>query len=168
VDNGAVHAIFGAANGLVVPDNQFLQQNQLGETLEVNDRFGAALAGSGSGSAGGAGFSGAWERLALHCAHACRVQGRLEVVNPGTAATDPSVVRLFLSADTVLDGGDLPLAEVTIGPLSPGASVHIRLHARIPDAQDGPERYVIAVLDADNVVPEINEDNNIVVSAAIQ
>jgi hypothetical protein len=28
--------------------------------------------------------------------------------------------------------------------------------------------YVIAVLDADNVVPEINEDSNIVVSPAIE
>ena len=151
VDNSAVHAIFGSATGLAVLDNQFIEQNQLAESLEFNDRFGSALAGLGSGSAGGAGFSGAWERLAQHCGNNCRVQGRVEVVNPGTASTHPSVVRFFLSTDKVLDAGDLALEDVGVAALAPGASVRVRLHARVPGDQGAEGRYVIAVLDADNV-----------------
>ena len=49
VDAGAVGVIYGSASGLVTTGNQFFDQGQLGETVERDDAFGAAVAAADFG-----------------------------------------------------------------------------------------------------------------------
>jgi hypothetical protein len=170
-NTGAVNVIYGTAAGLSAVNNQFWDQNEAGivDKNEANDRFGAALTGLGSGSAGGAGLSGEWEKNPTqHCGEACRVQGDLNVFNPATAVAEASVLRFYLSTDETLDEFDTLLQEETVRLLAPEQSVKVKLNVRLAEGLNAQGSFVIAVVDATNVVPEVNEENNIVVSPPIQ
>jgi predicted thioesterase len=106
-------------------------------------------------------------RIAEHCGRECRLQGRLDVNNPGTALAAASIVRFYLSNDETLDGSDILIEQTKLDPLGPGETVRVKLRAEVPTGT-AKGRFVIAVLDATDVVPEINEANNIVVSEVIQ
>ena len=68
------------------------------------------------------------------------------------------MLRFFLSDDPVLSADDLLLDERVIQPLEIGESVRIEFRERARDRPDG--KFVIALVDATNVVPnEPNEDN---------
>jgi trimeric autotransporter adhesin len=90
------------------------------------------------------------------------------VINPGSTAVARSVLQFFLSTDETLDEGDSLLKEVKIGPLAAGETEEVDLHVKLPKGQNASGQFVIAVLDATNVVPEANEENNIVVSPPVQ
>jgi hypothetical protein len=169
-NTGAVNVIYGTAAGLSAVNNQFWDQNQTGilDKNEANDRFGAALTGLGSGSAGGAGLSGEWKSLAQHCGEHCRIHGQSTVFNPGTETAGASVLRFFLSADEILDNSDTLLEEVTVRALDPGQHSIVNLNVPLAEGQNAQDQFVIAVVDATDVVPEANEFNNIVISPPIQ
>jgi hypothetical protein len=97
----------------------------------------------------------------------CRLGGTLAVTNPGTAPAFPSVIRFFLSSDDTLDAGDLVLEEVDLGPLEAGHTEEVDFDVKLPKGQSAAGQFVIAVLDANNAVLEINEENNIVVSLPV-
>jgi hypothetical protein len=168
IDSGGVNVIFGTAAGLAVVNNQFLDQPLFSDFPASGERFGLALAGQGNRGGGSAGFSGAWVRIAEHCGKGeCRIQGRLDVTNPGTALAAASIVRFYLSNDETLDAADLAFDEAALDPLGPGETVRVRLRSEAPTGTAA-GRFVIAVLDATNVVPEINEANNVIISEAIR
>ena len=78
----------------------------------------------------------------------------------GNRTAARSVVRFFLSNDAVLGPGDLLLSQQHLGPLPAGTTRRITFLKRFRFSTSG--RFLIAVLDARNEVPELNEANNIV------
>jgi hypothetical protein len=72
------------------------------------------------------------------------------------------VLRFFLSADPILDPSDVFLSEVGVGTLKPGETKTRHLNVHLPEGTSASGQFVIAFADADNVVPETNEENNIV------
>ena len=119
---------------------------------------------------GGSGFSGEWLRIGQHCNGSspnpqCRADGALAVINPGTESTGTAAsVALYVSQDETLGPGDQFFAELGIGPLEPGEQTILRFNERVPGIDDLSGLFVIAVLDYTNIVPEVNEANNVVVS----
>jgi CARDB/Beta-propeller repeat len=121
----------------------------------------------------GPGLSGAWsqqpsERCTItgQATH-CDIAAMLRVFNPGSVTADRSTTQVFLSSDAVLDAGDLLIEEEhSTGPLAPGESEDLPIQFRL-NGQNAGGRFLIAVVDATNVVPEANESNNVIVSAPV-
>ena len=94
------------------------------------------------------------------------------VRNLGDASTQANWSdRIWLSADTVLDGGDTLLLTVAAGalaPLAPGASYTNTASAPLPLSYSlsGGNYYLLVQADALTTVPEINESNNVGASQA--
>lgn len=148
---------------------QFFHQDTAGilETSEANDDFGFALAGSGATPLPG--LTGQWsDDLSLWCRGvSCSLTGTFTAINPSPEETPGVVLRLYLSEDEVLDDADLLLDEMPVKPLDPNESQVRKVNVALPRDTDGTGRFVIAFVDADNIVEESNEANNIVVSDAI-
>ncbi|MBI3801528.1 MAG: FG-GAP repeat protein, partial [Deltaproteobacteria bacterium] len=172
---GAVNVIYGSATGLTATGNQIWDQDAPGikGTAEEGDGFGGALASAGksSSTSGGAGFSGAWQSLDQLCGGSnkirCRLKGILEVFNPGILTARASVLHFFLSSDATLDETDPLLEEVKVRALAPQERIEVRLKIHLAREETASGSFVIAVLDATNVVSEVKEENNIVVSPQI-
>jgi hypothetical protein len=169
---GAVHVLYGDATGVSATGSQLWNQDTPGVSgaAEQGDAFGRALGNCSRADPFGGGLSGAWVRVAEHCAGAdhqsdCKLSGAIEVTNPGITAVDATVLRFFLSADQTLDDGDLLLASVAVQGLRPGKSHREKLDVTAAESHTG--GFVIAVLDATNAVQELNEANNVVVSPSI-
>jgi archaellum component FlaF (FlaF/FlaG flagellin family) len=130
-----------------------------GDTNGVRDVFVRDL--------GFAGFSGSWKRTGLECAtkrarHRCTVSGRLEITNPGTLSAAASKVDVFLSANRRLGPRDQRLTRLSIARLRAGRTRSLSYdHALKHDASG---QFLIAKLDATDVVKEPNEKDNVVVS----
>jgi uncharacterized delta-60 repeat protein len=121
-------------------------------------------------SSGGAGVSGEWERIVQKCnsSPSCRLDGSLRVFNPGGETTAvASQVAFYLSEDQALDEGDVFLAYEEAGALEAGAETFVKLKTKLPEESDAAGFYVIAVVDFFNDVAEVNEDNNLAVSAPL-
>jgi hypothetical protein len=83
-------------------------------------------------------------------------------VNIGTAAAGASVTRYYLSTDPVLSPTDRPLASRSVGPLGAGTlSLTGAINVVIPIGTAPGSYYLLAVADADRVVVESNESNNV-------
>jgi hypothetical protein len=152
--------------------SQQFGQNTTGiaEIAEAQDALGFSLAGSGSTPLPG--LTGRWaDDLALSChgpaASHCTLTGTFTAINPSLGATPRVALRFYLSADSVLEDSDVLLAEVGVKPLGKGESQVRALHAVLPPGTDATGHFVIAFVDADDVVEESSEANNIIVSDAI-
>ena len=81
--------------------------------------------------------------------------------NQGNGQADPSVTRFYLSANTVLDAGDLVIAgEQPVPVLLPGGSVVTSVSVEIPSETATGRHYVIARADDEDVLWETSENNN--------
>ena len=120
------------------------------------------------------GFSGEWLDVSQRCNRSsenpqCRLLGGLEVENPGTESTTvPAIAAVYLSFDDQLDEGDVFLTNVDIPVLEPGETEVLRLNVKVSDFEELSDLQAIAVLDAGDVVTEVNEENNIVVSDPVR
>jgi hypothetical protein len=74
---------------------------------------------------------------------------------------------VFLSEDQILDENDLLLEEGAIGALQAGETKMRQVNVNLPDGTSASGMFGIAFVDATDVVPETNEENNIVVSDPI-
>ncbi len=83
--------------------------------------------------------------------------------NDGTVEAGASTTKFYLSSDTTLDAGDIPVGGRVVPPQGPGASSSVSTPLTLP-AGVGGTYYIIAKADGDNVVAESNESNNITVS----
>jgi len=118
------------------------------------------------------GLTGFWQDLNQSCGGSeghvkCLLKGTFVVQNPGTATASNSVLRFVLSEDATFDESDTLLQEVAVGALKAGETKTRQLNVALPDGRSASGQFVIAVVDADNDVPEANEANNIVVSPPI-
>ena len=81
--------------------------------------------------------------------------------NQGNGQADPSVTRFYLSANTVLDAGDLVITgEQPVPVLLPGGSIVTSVSIEIPSGTATGRHYVIARADDEDVLFETNENNN--------
>lgn len=82
--------------------------------------------------------------------------------NQGTGIATPTATRFYLSANSLLDGGDVPLAgSHSVPELAAGSGSSGSTTLPIPSTVAAGIYYVIAKADADNAVVETQEGNNI-------
>jgi FG-GAP repeat/CARDB len=178
-DAGAVNVIYGTARtglnaGGIFPGertDQLWHQDVFGvlDNAEAFDRFGFALASRLSSSLFSTGVSGEWIKVKQACGETCRIHGQFDVSNPGmTTTARESIVQFFLSSDQTLDDADTLLGEVVVPAIDAGDSVNVKVNLALVQGQNAQGYFVIAVVDATDVVPEFNEKNNIIVSAPIE
>jgi hypothetical protein len=169
---GAVTVIYFPMPPTVDPVRaQLWHQDIIGivDQAEQPDNFGGGLAGSGLTPI--AGLTGSWgDDVSVWCqGTACAVSGTFTALNPSRLPTPRVTLRFYVSTDQLLDDGDLLLTTVPVKPLAPSDSQERKLQVTLPQTwySDLSGRYVIAFVDADDIVEEANEANNVVVSAAI-
>jgi len=85
------------------------------------------------------------------------------VTNQGAARSDTdSVTRFYLSRDRTIDESfDFALGTRAVADLAPGQSVPLDTQVFVPDTAGGGEFFILAETDADDVVPEADEANNV-------
>jgi len=126
-----------------------------------------------TGVTSGAGISGVWlGDVTQTCNESdedliCTLEGVIEVENPGTETAPVSSLRFFLSFDEFLDEEDTLLDETQVDLLDPKEMEEVSLLGIVPPGEDAIGQFIIALLDAEDVVLEVREDNNVVVSSAI-
>jgi uncharacterized delta-60 repeat protein len=127
------------------------------------------------GNNGGSGISGIWDEVKQQChpsgesqALTCRLQGTIAVFNPKTESTAvSSLAGFYLSSDEIWDENDTFLQFADIPVLSGGEAKDVKFNVKLDEGQNASGQFVIAVLDFFNVVPEANEQNNVVVSPQV-
>ncbi|MCX7592012.1 MAG: hypothetical protein N2255_10345, partial [Kiritimatiellae bacterium] len=82
------------------------------------------------------------------------------VKNTGGGDAGASVVRVYFSADAVLDGGDEEVGSGEVGGLAPGASQTCPVVVSVPSGAFPGMWYLIVKADADGEVGETSETNN--------
>ena len=88
------------------------------------------------------------------------------VRNTGPAPAGPFTVRLYLSSDDALDGGDVLLGSRVVGGLAAGATSSVVTTVTIPAATAAADYHILAVVDALDQQVETDETNNVLASAA--
>jgi subtilase family serine protease len=78
----------------------------------------------------------------------------------GTGPAPASTTRFYLSSNSTLDAGDVPIGLRGILALQPGASSSDSSNVTIPAGTASGTWYIIAKADADDAVTETNENNN--------
>ena len=91
-----------------------------------------------------------------------------KVTNQGAGVASPSATRFYLSTNSTLDGADVVLGSRPVPELAGAASNTGSTTMAIPTATVPGTYYVIAQADADGVVAEIVETNNVLVIRSIQ
>jgi CARDB len=113
-------------------------------------------------------LQGSWDGLSQRCrvvsgSRRCVLSGTVVVQNSGTVMASGSFVNFYLSADGQVDPTDVSLTRARVSFLAPGASRSIRLSSALPPGSSASGKFVIAVLDAKNGLPESDEGNNVIV-----
>lgn len=80
--------------------------------------------------------------------------------NQGAGAAAATTTRFYLSANSVLDAGDVPLGGRAVPALTPAASDSAPTTLTIPSETMAGAYYLIAKADADAIVVETQEGNN--------
>src|SRR5437667_8021 len=81
--------------------------------------------------------------------------------NQGGGTAGPTTTRFYLSASTVLDASASVLGSRAIPTLAPGTASSGSTAVTLPAGTAAGNYYIIAKADADNVVAETNEANNL-------
>ncbi|PYU05728.1 MAG: hypothetical protein DMG33_10135, partial [Acidobacteria bacterium] len=81
--------------------------------------------------------------------------------NQGGGTAGPTTTRFYLSASTVLDASAAVLGSRAIPTLAPGTASSGSTAVTLPAGTAAGNYYIIAKADADNVVAETNEANNL-------
>ncbi len=115
-------------------------------------------------------FTGVWAPAQAKCKTnkrgetKCSLKATFAVGNCGDAkAEQKTIVRLFLSADNTLDQDDVELKAKKVKKLKPGTGKSAKVKLKKLSAPVTGQ-HLIAVVDADGSVLELNESNNIIVS----
>jgi glucose/arabinose dehydrogenase len=130
-------------------------------------RIGSASSPSSS-PASGVDLAGAWSTLRQTCKPLragvrCTLVGRVRVRNQGTKpAARRSRTKFYLSSDAVLSAEDVPLRQTLMGRIGAGAARTLSLRKSLPLGVTALGQYVLAVVDANHRLAEIDETNNII------
>jgi hypothetical protein len=119
-------------------------------------------------------LTGAWTTpLAQTCRtigknQRCSLKGTFQVSNIGNRDAPSTYVNFYLSDNATYEDGDTQLKSVATGKLKPGKSKAINLSLNLATNQTATGKYIIAVIDKDNLVTEIDKGNNVIVFGPIQ
>jgi subtilase family serine protease len=135
--------IIGKADG----DNAVAETNEINNTSSRSIQIGADLVVSALSVPGNGGSDST-------------VVASDTTKNQGGATAAASVTRFYLSANAVLDTGDVLLGGRDVPSLSAGASSVASTTLAIPPATASGAYYILAKADGDGAVPETSETNN--------
>jgi hypothetical protein len=68
---------------------------------------------------------------------------------------------LYLSNDAMLDGADTLLRQYKVGGIRTGRSNNRNININLPAGTNASDKYLIALVDADDSVPDADDSNNI-------
>ncbi len=110
-------------------------------------------------------LTGQWVSLTQTCRNTlqgtrCTLRGKFTIQNIGNTAASTYTVKFYLSDNNTYNEGDPLLMQVTMRTITAGQSITGNIRFNLPSGQTGSGKYVIAVIDADNVILESNEANN--------
>jgi hypothetical protein len=98
----------------------------------------------------------------------CTIRGTVTIDNVGNRDSVPTDVNFYFSDDGVTyQEGDW-FKRIALGKIKVGRAKALSLSYNLPLNQTAENRYVIAVIDKDNLVEELDKTNNIVVFGPIQ
>ena len=117
-------------------------------------------------------LTGQWTLLQQSCKSSkkgqrCAVKGTLNIGNTGNADGKSAFVRFYLSDDPSYDEGDLLLKQLASGKVKAGKSKNKKISYTLSFNETASQKYIIAVIDADDTITETNEGNNIIVSGLV-
>jgi hypothetical protein len=124
------------------------------------------------GRSGFADLTGEWVSLNQSCnittsGTVCKLSGPLKVKNVGYKNILTASVQYFLSDDGTYDAGDRFLKKFGTGELLFGTSKRFSFGYKLPVGETATGKYVIAVMDINNKIVEIDETNNAIVFGPI-
>jgi hypothetical protein len=124
------------------------------------------------GRSGAADLTGEWISPSQSCkitdsGTVCKLSGSLRVRNVGYKNVDSASVRYFLSDDGSYDPGDQFLKKFGTGPLPFGTGKKFTFGYKLPVDETATGKHVIAVLDINDVIVELDETNNEIDSGPI-
>jgi hypothetical protein len=90
----------------------------------------------------------------------CSLKGTFTISNNGNKDASSTYVDIYLSDNETYDEGDTLLRSFATGRLKPGKFKAVRFNYNFPLGQNATGRYIIVVIDEDNLVTEIEENNN--------
>jgi photosystem II stability/assembly factor-like uncharacterized protein len=109
-------------------------------------------------------LTGQWKSLKQTCKifpHTkCEINGSIIIQNVGNQKARSFTVDFYLSDDDQYEEGDIFLERVSTGRIKAGDSVVKKLRYRLPVGESASGRYIIAVIDPEDVVTELDEVNN--------
>ncbi len=115
-----------------------------------------------------ANLTGAWGLVETKCktnkkgVTKCQVKAQLLVTSAGNFDADKSLITYYLSDDPVVGAGDIELKPKKLGKMKVGKSKTVKVKLKLTEPPAG--KFIIAVLDAGGVVPELSEADNLLVS----
>ena len=113
-------------------------------------------------------LTGIWSNQAQVVTAQHLFKGALIVENVGQTNVPRSRVAIYLSGDNSLDGSDLLLRRYNVPKLAPRQTSKTSVSVKTPVGVSAAGKYVIALVDAEGIVPDINASNNVVVTGPLQ
>jgi hypothetical protein len=110
-------------------------------------------------------LTGQWVSLTQTCKGAgskmkCSLKGQFNVQYTGSAAIPSSIVAFYLSNDGTLEGSDTLLKQYRVSKLKPNQTAGRKLSVKLPNGVSASGAYVIALVDVDDTVPDVDDTNN--------
>lgn len=134
-------------NNIVTIDTQILESAECAEAVDLSARL-TKIKSKGKFKK----KTGEWQ---------FKVNTKVEICNNGTQCAPPTVVKLYLSDDPFIDESDTLLDTKSVKTICPGKKPKkVKFKVKLGNDQNPVGRYIIAVADGDNTVPECNEENN--------
>jgi hypothetical protein len=97
----------------------------------------------------------------------CTLKGTFTVKNIGNKDASSTYVKFYLSGNSTYEDEDSQLKQIATGKLKPGKSKVINFNLNLATNQTATGKYVITVIDKDNLVAEIDENNNQIIYGPI-
>jgi hypothetical protein len=97
----------------------------------------------------------------------CTLKGTFTASNIGNRDASSTYVYFFLSDNNIYEDGDTQLKSMATGKIKIGKSKAIRFNYNFPTGQSATGKYAIAFIDKDNLLPDIDRSNKIVVVGPI-
>jgi len=136
------------------PEGDLIKLNTPAELVSFHVDFGQ-----------GPDLAGIWTSLSQTCKNStkgirCKIKGRLNIQNIGTKNAVSSRVRFYLSDDNAFDDADTYLKQISLSNIKTGKSLNKSLQYTFGYGETLTDKFIVAVIDADNTVAEPDEDNN--------
>jgi hypothetical protein len=90
----------------------------------------------------------------------CMIKGKIIIQNQGNVTADDSTLGIFMSDDAVVQPEDTSLKEIAIRSLKPGKMRKVNVKIQLPSGVGSANKFVIGIVDTNNVVTEADETNN--------